>query len=71
MQKPSNKRKREIDDLKSRPSPAYYAKDFPNKIHIGNDEREYISAADINGVFRWKLYKLLKYKWIFVDFSID
>ena len=36
-----------------------YAKDFPNKIKIGNDEFEYVSKLDKNKVFKWYKIKII------------
>ena len=36
-----------------------YAKDFPNKIKIGNDGVEYVSKLDKNKVFKWYRIKII------------
>jgi hypothetical protein len=47
---------------KNRPSPPVSAQDHPNEIMIGNDNNEYKSEKDKNGIYRWKKYnKLEKY----------
>lgn len=40
-----------------RPSPTVSAQSYPNKIRKGNDGKEYISRADKNGVYHWKVLK--------------
>lgn len=42
---------------KSRSSPPYHANDCPNVILEGNDENQYISMPDKNGVYHWKKIK--------------
>jgi hypothetical protein len=42
----------------NRPSPPFHAKDFMNKIKVGNDKLKYISVPDKNGVYKWKKYEM-------------
>ena len=37
-----------------RPSPSEHAKDYKDKIKLGNDGLKYKSVKDINNVYRWK-----------------
>lgn len=48
------------DKYSIRPSPPYHAHNFPNKIKIGNDENEYISKQDKNGIYKWVKIELKK-----------
>ena len=41
---------------KTRPSPPFSATLFPNEIKEGNDNEEYISKKDKNGIYKW--YKI-------------
>jgi hypothetical protein len=45
---------------KERPSPSDHAKDFPDKLKVGNDENVYVSKKDKNGIYKW--YKIEKKK---------
>lgn len=50
-------RKRALEGVKSgklRPSPSGHAKDHKWKILRGNDDNEYVSRPDKNGVYHWK-----------------
>lgn len=42
---------------KDRPSPSFSAQDCPNVVLMGNDEKDYISVSDKNGVYHWKILK--------------
>ena len=37
----------------SSPSPTDHAKDFPNKIKMGNDMNNYISKKNKKGIYKW------------------
>lgn len=37
----------------NRKSPPYHANDCPNNIVIGNDDNQYLSKKDKNGIYKW------------------
>jgi hypothetical protein len=43
-----------------RPSPIEHAKDFKNKVKVGNDKNQYVSKKDKNGVYKWVKITLKK-----------
>ena len=45
------------EKYKKRPSPPYHANDCKGKIMNGNDQSQYISREDLNGVYHWKKLK--------------
>lgn len=44
-----------MSKYKTRPSPPFSAKDYPDETMKGNDGNIYISQKDKNGIYRWKL----------------
>lgn len=45
------------EKYKKRPSPPYHANDCKDKIMNGNDQSQYISREDLNGIYHWKKLK--------------
>lgn len=46
----------------SRNSPPFSAQNCPDMIKTGNDGKKYVSVSDKNGIYRWKLSKMVHVK---------